>query len=326
MHLNKYDNIQQCGYCKEEDSIFQYNTSDIRGNHYAIHRCSLCKAWFLAPRPNAEQLALAYDDSYYGEKEEKFKTPYIEQVLDLFRMGRSRRLAARIHQEAHILDIGCGNGKFLAYMNKMGSYHIYGVELEGNSALRASRVPGIQLKTGRLEAGDFETSSLDAITMFHVFEHLEEPKETLNMITQMLKPGGILMMSFPNINSFQARFFKGKWLHLDPPRHLFFFRHEDLLRIMSEFGYECKRTKYFSLEQNPFGMAQSLLNCLLKKREVLFEHLKGNNSYAPEYGSFNLLLQKAFFILGAPFFILGDIVMSSLKKSATVEYIFQKRD
>jgi len=167
--------------------------------------------------------------------------------------------------------------------------------------------------------------TFDAITLFHVFEHLEEPQETLQMVTRILKPGGFLMMSFPNINSLQAKFFKGKWLHLDPPRHLFFFRPDDITRIMNGLGYDCKRVKYFSIEQNPFGMVQSLLNVCLRKREVLFERLKGNNSYAPEYGKLSVAAQKAFFILSSPFFILGDVVISSLKKSATVEFIFQKR-
>jgi poly-D-alanine transfer protein DltD len=94
---------------------------------------------------------------------------------------------------------------------------------------------------------------------------------------------------------------------------------------MDKMGFDCKRVKYFSIEQNPFGMAQSLLNTILRKREVLYERLKGNHAYAPEYGKFSVLLQKAFFVLSSPIFILGDVVVSSLKRGASVEFIFQKR-
>jgi hypothetical protein len=72
-------------------------------------------------------------------------------------------------------------------------------------------------------------------------------------------------------------------------------------------------------------MAQSLLNTLFRKREVLFERLKGNTAYAPEYGAVSVALQKGFFILSSPFFILTDAVVSSLKMGATVEFIFEKR-
>jgi 2-polyprenyl-3-methyl-5-hydroxy-6-metoxy-1,4-benzoquinol methylase len=322
---NPYDGSNPCGFCKEKNSAILYKTVDIWDNAYTLNACFDCHAIFLAPRPDAAMLARAYDDSYYGAKEEKFNNPFIEKTLDFFRMGRARRLASRLQPGAGVLDIGCGNGKFLGYMRSLGDYRISGIELPGNSAQRAARVPGIQLKVGRLAPDDYPAEHFDAITMFHVFEHLEEPRETLSMINAILKPGGLLMMSFPNIDSLQARMFKGKWLHLDPPRHLFFFKPGDIVSMMDKMGFDCKRVKYFSLEQNPFGMAQSLLNTLLRKREVLFERLKGNTAYAPEYGAVSVALQKGFFILSSPFFILTDAVVSSLKMGATVEFIFEKR-
>ena len=78
-----------------------------------------------------------------------------------------------------------------------------------------------------LEKNDFAPQSFDAVTLIHVFEHLPDPRQTLEIISEILKKDGILMMSFPNIDSFQSRIFKGKWLHIDPPRHLFFFSPKD---------------------------------------------------------------------------------------------------
>jgi len=319
------DHDNPCAYCKESNSLVLYPTSDIRNHPYTLNQCLQCKAVFLAPRPDAQRLSEAYDDTYYGEKQDKFSMPMIEKSLDFFRMGRARRLSSFLHAGASILDIGCGNGKFLWYMTQLGDYKIHGIELPGNSALRAAKIPGIQLNIGRIQADLFSAASFDAVSLFHVFEHLEEPRETLDIIDKILKPGGILMMSFPNINSLQSGIFKGKWLHLDPPRHLFFFRPADIGRIMEDKGYDIKRIRYASLEQNPFGMVQSILNCILKKREVLFERLKGNMAYAPEYGPFSIAFQKLFFVLASPLFILSDILVSSLKKGATVEFVFQKR-
>jgi 2-polyprenyl-3-methyl-5-hydroxy-6-metoxy-1,4-benzoquinol methylase len=323
--LENKNNQSVCGYCKGIESEVQYKTFDIFDNHFTINKCKSCNAYFLAPRPTPEQIAQAYDSSYYGEKEEKFSSPLVEKTLDYFRSGRARNVSKFLNTGAKVLDVGCGNGRFLKYLLKFGSFELYGTEMEGNSAKRASRVKEITLKTGTLNAGDFPDNFFDAVSLFHVFEHLAEPKETLETISKIVKPGGIAVFSFPNIASFQARFFKGKWLHLDPPRHLFFFDPKDFIKIMESKGFKTVKQHYFSFEQNPFGAVQSFLNLTTKKREVLFESMKGNKDYIKEYSKFNLLIQKLFFLFSMPFFAFSDIFSSLLNKSATVEITFIKK-
>ena len=83
-------------------------------------------------------------------------------------------------------------------------------------------------------------------------------------------------------------------------------------------------TKYFSFEQNPYGAIQSILNKLCKKREVLYERLKGNYTYAPEYSRTNIIFQKLFFFVSFPIFAFTEIFSSILKVGATVEFTFKK--
>ncbi len=319
------NNQSICGYCKSIESVVKYKTFDIFDNQFTINKCKNCNAYFLAPRPTSEQISQAYDSSYYGEKEEKFSSPLVEKILDYFRSGRARRVSKYLKAGAKVLDVGCGNGRFLKYLLKYGTFELYGTEMEGNSAKRASRVKEINLKTGTLDSGDFEDNFFDAISLFHVFEHLVEPKETIITISKMVKPGGIAVFSFPNIASFQARFFKGKWLHLDPPRHLFFFDPKDFIEIMKEYGFNVISKHNVSFEQNPFGMVQSLLNFTTKKREVLFESLKGNANYIKEYSKINLLFQKLFFVFTMPFFAFTDLIVALFGKSATIEISFRKK-
>jgi SAM-dependent methyltransferase len=317
------NNNYPCTYCKQNSSLKQYDTTDMYGDIYAIHTCHNCNAWFLTPPPTLSQLNQAYDDSYYGEKEGKFN-PLIEKTLDYFRTKRAKLITKHLDAPAKVLDIGCGNGKFLQYVRQQGNYQIYGIEIAGKAANRAATIPTLQLKKGMLEAHDFDANTFDAITLFHVFEHLTEPMDTLKIIQKILKPGGILVMSFPNIDSFQSKWFKGNWLHLDPPRHLFFFTPNDFKHEMNNYGFNVIKERYFSTEYNPFGMQQSLLNTLLKKREVLYEHLKGNNSYTQNYKNWQLTLQNIAFKLSYPLFVCSDLVESGLKKGATVEFIMRK--
>lgn len=312
-----------CGFCAQDQSRLLYPCTDIFGDTFEVRACGSCGAVFLAPRPTAGQLARAYDESYYGEGEEKFEGP-VERVLNLFRAQRAARLAARLGYRGRVLDIGCGNGNFLAALGRMGEFELHGIELEGGSAERARRVPGIHLSTAALGPDQFEPGSLDAITLFHVFEHLTAPRETLELIARALRPGGWLVMSFPNIASFQARVFGADWLHLDPPRHLFFFGPRRFRALMHDYGLDVVSEAHFSPEYNPFGFQQSLLNRWLGKRDVLYEHLKGNTQYTAGYLRGSLLAQKLFFVVTFPLFVIVDAVEALFRQGGTVEFVLRR--
>jgi 2-polyprenyl-3-methyl-5-hydroxy-6-metoxy-1,4-benzoquinol methylase len=311
-----------CVYCYSENSQPLYDTVSTAGDRFTLKKCLCCSCCFLSPNPTKQQLDAAYDDSYYGQSESKF-SGWIEKVLDHFRSQRARTVMRYVKAPAKVLDIGCGNGRFLQGLIEK-KYNGFGIELPSKSAERASRIAGLNLKIGQLCEDDFEEHFFDAVTMWHVIEHLSQPRKTLQIIRKILKQGGYLMVSLPNIESFQSRLFRGKWLHLDPPRHLLFFGALDLAKILQTFGFEIVTIKYFSLEQNPFGMQQSILNCMLRKREVLFEALKGNRSYAGEYSGASILLQKMFYITTFPLFALFSLIEANLKKGGTMEVVFRK--
>jgi len=272
--------------------------------------------------PTASQLSNAYSAEYYGQGKDKFGGT-IEKILDAFKRQRANRLDRRMEGPGKILDIGCGNGRFLSFMRDLG-HQIYGLEMVGASADRAGEIAGLQLKLGHLEADDFSLNTFDAITLYHVFEHLTEPKKYLKIISDILKPGGYLVMSFPNIDSFQSRLFKGNWFHLDPPRHLFFFKPKDFRSEMSKYGLDTINERHFSIEYNPYGWQQSILNLLCKKRDVLYEHMKHNEAYVKDYPAVNLSLQSLWYKASAPIFIGLDLFDAVMRKSGTVELLLRK--
>jgi len=315
-----------CPYCKTQEYTKQYSTFDIFDNDYELVKCHACKAYFLTPNPSDSLLKQAYDDSYYGlgDEEEKFES-FIEKGVNFFRRRRAKRIAKLANNQGRVLDIGCGNGKFLSYVRTFGNIDIFGTEMEGRSARRAAKIKDINLKIGELSEKDYPKMDFDVVTMFHVFEHLKEPSRYLDLIDKKLKPNGYLIMSFPNIDSWQAHFFKAHWLHLDPPRHLFFFKPDDLIEIMQNRGFDLISEKYVSIEQNPFGAVQSWLNLVHVKREILFESLKGNFDYTEGTHSLILFFERFLFMFFTPLFILIDFVASIFRKGATVELAFKKR-
>jgi SAM-dependent methyltransferase len=277
------------------------------------------------PRPTAEQLATAYDASYYGRGETKFggvAARFIRQC----RRAKAARLAKRLPSNGVVLDVGCGDGSFLSELGALGIFELHGIELDGPAARRAQRNPRIHLHSGDLLEAGYSREQFDLVSCFHVFEHLAEPQKALAVLYEIVKPGGSVVLSFPNGSSMQAGLFKGEWLHLDPPRHLFLLDPQSAEREFRRAGFSVVGRRFFSIEQNPFGFIQSVLNLLITERDVLYERLKGNESYAPRHGRLSLWLQKAMAGLMLGPAIVLDALESGLGRGATVEYILRKEE
>lgn len=313
-----------CGFCQEPDIRDLFECVDTRGKSWKWAVCDSCGARSLVPRPSDADLALAYDSGYYGEAETKF-VGIGERFIEACRKHRAKRMSRMLKNGSRILDLGCGNGGFLAALGELGIFSLHGVEIEGGSASRALGRKGMEIKIGQLEPDDFAPESLDLVTLFHVFEHLTNPKKTLGMIHRAMHPDSRLVMSFPNIDSNQARWFKGKWLHLDPPRHLFLLPGAVFEKELDSLGFRVISKRFFSVEQNPFGLIQSLLNFFGFPRDLLFERLKGNFGYAASHGTLSILFQKAFCGLCLGPAILIDLFESYFGRSATVEYTLMKK-
>jgi SAM-dependent methyltransferase len=322
--MSKQHMTDHCIFCKSDDNKQLYPVTDIFNDQYTLNQCNNCRVIFLSPCPTEAQLNRAYDYTYYGEGTDKFNL-IIERVLDFFRSRRSSFLRKHLKTDARVLDIGCGNGRFLQYLGAKRNFELHGIERKGNSALRASQIAGIRLLVGSLKQNTYPSDYFDAITLFQVFEHLDNPAEILQIIQKILKPGGILIMSFPNIISWQARWFKGDWLHLDPPRHLFYFKPVDFIALMQLRGFELVHENYLSFEQNPYSLVQSILNKVSPRRELLYEYLKGNKAYIKGYPFYKFIFHILFFMTFTPFALLSDIMVSAIKRSATVQLTFIKK-
>ena len=315
---------ETCIFCGSSKLSLYGNTYDSDNRQYQLMRCHSCGAICLSPRPGKDDLERAYASDYYGGEKGEKCVPLIERFVEFFRNSRARGVQRLILPPARVLDIGCGSGGFLGSLARKG-YQTYGTERPGEAAVRAARIEGVSVVTDVCLKDIFAPQSFDVVTMWHVFEHLEAPKGMLEFVHSVLKPGGYLLLSLPNIDSLQARAAKGHWLHLDPPRHLFFLAPKELIREITALGFRLVSVSHLSIEQNVIGMQQSLLNACLQKREVLFELLKGNEDYCREYSAFFLLLQKLFFVLSFPFFTLLALVEAAAKRGGTTEFIFRRQ-
>ena len=156
-----------------------------------------------------------------------------------------------------LLDVGCGGGLFLKLMRARG-FRAAGLDFSAQAAALAWRRQGVPAVCALLERAPFRPASLAGITMFHVLEHLYDPRAYLLAGRELLAPDGRLVVQVPNAACWQFRFLGRAWNGIDVPRHLFDFRAFDLERLLAGCGFEIVRRKYFSLRDNPAGLASSL--------------------------------------------------------------------
>lgn len=145
-----------------------------------------------------------------------------------------------------LLDVGSGDGAFMARMREMG-WDVAGVEPDPKAAANAKNKFGLNhIHAGFLEDAGFVDNSFDAVTMAHVIEHLPDPIKTIRECRRLLRPGGKLMITTPNAKSLGERWFGKHWRGWEPPRHLFLFTAESLQACVENAGFTQCETKTFS--------------------------------------------------------------------------------
>jgi SAM-dependent methyltransferase len=132
------------------------------------------------------------------------------------------------------------------------------------------------VRRASIEEAQVEHGSLDLVSLWHVLEHLDDPGAALEQVASWLRPGGGLLIGVPNLASVQARIGGERWYHLDVPRHRVHFTAAGLETLVRRRGFGVLRTHHVLLEQNPFGMWQSLLNRLTRHPSYLYNALKRN--------------------------------------------------
>jgi 2-polyprenyl-3-methyl-5-hydroxy-6-metoxy-1,4-benzoquinol methylase len=276
----------------------------------------------MAPLPTPAQLAPYYPDQYYGSDGEKFRG-LIETAIRFVGARRLWFLTSRLPQNASVLDIGCGRGVLLRELANCG-YRVYGTERSSAAASGADSRAEIHI-VETLSDARFEAEMFDMIILWHVFEHLVDPCETLKEASRILKAGGSLVIAVPNFSSWQACWSRSDWFHLDPPRHIFHFSIESLRRLLRSAGFEIRSWHHFSLRQNPFGWVQSVLNRIGCSRNSMYSWLLRDKTTSRELPSAGLQTLFIFaFLVGMPVAIAIEILAALFRRGATVHVVAVK--
>ena len=193
-------------------------------------KCRRCGLEYVSPRPRGGDIVAAYSE---GDD-----PAYVSQVD-----ARERTFAAALArietlqpQKGRLLDIGTAAGAFLAAAKGRG-WEVEGCEPNRWMAEWGSRHYGVNIRAGELFDQDFPPASFDVVTLWDVVEHTPDPARVVRRIGELLKPGGLLIINYPDRGSWIARLLGRRWPFLSSV-HLYYFTRPTLSKMLERHGFE----------------------------------------------------------------------------------------
>jgi SAM-dependent methyltransferase len=176
--------------------------------------CNSCELFFLSPRPEVTAMWRHYPKDYQPYQNE-LTQPLPFGLSAIRAYARRRRKVLRFVKGGRILDVGCGNGAFL---DSLGSrdWQRHAMDLEQHCQFTEP----VPFFAGRFDCDRPPLENLDAVTLWHVFEHLYDPRQALRHAHAILRPGGLLFLAIPAMHSLDRHVFGPGWIGWDVPRHL----------------------------------------------------------------------------------------------------------
>ncbi|HEY8742796.1 MAG TPA: class I SAM-dependent methyltransferase [Chloroflexota bacterium] len=315
---DELESLERCPVCGEPGrQVLHTGLSDgvfrCAPGVWTMYRCGNCGSAYLDPRPSERSIGLAYRRYFthderpapeyaqltaYQRVRRALRNGYLRSrypawpsrpawriagpALRLDRTARARLdYAARNipvpRAGARLLDIGCGGGGFLALARQAG-YEVVGLDPDP-VALKVASKQGVAVVQAGLPATGLKASSFDVITLSHVVEHLHNPVKGARELYRLLRPGGLVWLSTPNIESDGHRIFGRDWRGLECLRHLVLFTPASLAGVLRSAGFahialhRTMRTSWFDASlaisegRDPVTVPHPLLPPALKRLE-----------------------------------------------------------
>ena len=236
-----------CPVCSSEKITAQLTAEDYTVSHqkFSIWHCADCTARFTQDVPAQDAIGPYYQsDAYISHSDTKKGF-----INTLYHLVRKRTLNAKRNlivaetgkQKGTILDIGCGTGAFLHTMQTAG-WQITGLEPDDTARKKAAELYALQpLSPDKLF--QLPPASFNAITMWHVLEHVHELHAYIKQLAQLIAPGGKIVIAVPNYTSKDAAIYNEYWAAYDVPRHLYHFSPAAVRKLLAPYQLTVKAVK-----------------------------------------------------------------------------------
>ncbi len=233
-----------CNLCKVSDEEFLFFSPE------RIVRCRRCGLIYCNPRLDAQSLAQIYSKDYFVLDEQntgidyKAYADYVneEPVITRSMLRRMKKVEQFLGSGGRVLDTGCATGFSLIAARERG-WEAEGIECS-EFCVEYARSRGLKIHQGSLRDYPGKEGSMDAITMWDYLEHSPDPLGDLQICQSLLRRGGIILLSIPNVDSWSYRLLGKKWIGFKNIEHLYFFSRNTLGKLARSAGLSMEHCFY----------------------------------------------------------------------------------
>ena len=229
-----------CPVCSSADlkNVLLAKDYTVSGETFAIVECNACSLRFTQDVPVAALISPYYKSENYISHTNTSKglINRLYQAVRKRTLGQKRKLVERLaaKKSGQLLDIGSGTGAFVNEM-KQHDWQVTGLEPDADAATVAKQLYNIELKSIN-EFYHLPADSFDAITLWHVMEHVHDLSAYVQQLKMLLKEDGKLFIAVPNYTSKDAAIYNEYWAAYDVPRHLYHFSPGSMKVLMEKNG------------------------------------------------------------------------------------------
>ena len=202
-----------------------------------LYSCDMCNCFFRFPRLPKREM-----DALYRLGDDENWTPLKDQKRPDWQIAYSW-----IHNNTtnrQVLDVGCFSGEYLKGLLNTGA-DFYGIEIHKKAAERAMQY-GVEIIGEDFECLRAVEKRFDVVTSFDVIEHVYNPKLFLNMLADVTKPGGEIIISTGNSMAISWRLMGSRYWYCTIGEHISFINPQWCEQVAHELGLEVTNVEYFS--------------------------------------------------------------------------------
>lgn len=205
---------------------------------YPICRCMDCNLLFRNPQPSDEALETIYAAGEdLGDETEDAKQGVVSMRMATARLYLKELIAYTGRATGELLEIGCGTGEFLAAAQNAG-FEVMGLEKSPEATEMANaRLGGSYVRCGTLDQAHFPRHAFDVCVLCDVLGHLRDPLEALERVHAILKPGGVIFLTTPSLESWSAKLMGRSWMELKL-KDLTFFSPATIENALARIGFQ----------------------------------------------------------------------------------------
>src|SRR3972149_8820109 len=234
--------LNKCPLCKSDDYKVLFVKYD-----YEVAKCNECGMTFLNFDPDDKFFTNYYAEDFFNDPGIKHAySDYEKEAESLKKSFKDRvNIISTYQPGGTLLDVGCATGAFMEVA--ASNWDVYGGDVSEYSIEQAKK-KNLKAFSGVIRDSPFKDQKFDVVTLWDTIEHVADPQETIQQISEMTKPGSVVALTTGDVGSSIAKL-SGRYWHLyNIPQHLSYFDKTTITRIFNESGFEVVEIIYPSIQ------------------------------------------------------------------------------